>query len=97
MKPSWNCWRRYRKRPSNSEEWVTSPAFSGGAVRLLLDDPHQLDERLLSALSTQHFPELAFFRINDMEPCRMTGRQQLCVGTDDGQPQGLELQRQRQV
>jgi len=27
----------------------------------------------------------------------MTGRQQLCVGTDDGQPQGLEFQCQSQM
>ena len=32
-----------------------------------------------------------------MKARRMTGRQQLCVGTDDGQPQGLEFQRQSQM
>ena len=37
------------------------------------------------------------FRINGMEARRMTGRQQLLVGTDDGQPQGLEFHRQRQM
>ena len=37
------------------------------------------------------------FRINGMEARRMTGRQQLRVGTDDGQPQGLEFHRQRQM
>ena len=46
---------------------------------------------------TQHFPELVIFRVDDMKACRPTGLQQWCVGTDDGQPQGLEFQRQRQV
>ena len=37
------------------------------------------------------------FRINGMEARRMTGRQQLHIGTDDGQPQGLEFHSQRQM
>ena len=32
-----------------------------------------------------------------MEARRKTGCQQLRIGTDDGQPQGLEFQRQRQM
>ena len=37
------------------------------------------------------------FRINNMEARRMTGHQQLRIGTDNGQPQGLEFQSQRQM
>ena len=37
------------------------------------------------------------FRVNRMEACRMRGRQQLCIGTDDSQPQGLEFQCQCQM
>jgi hypothetical protein len=40
---------------------------------------------------------LILFRINEMKARRMTGRQQLRIGTDNGQPQGLELQSQRQM
>ena len=45
----------------------------------------------LFLLRTQHFLELVVLRIDDMEARRMTGSQQLCIGTDDGQPQGLEF------
>src|SRR6185295_2525883 len=37
------------------------------------------------------------FRVNSMEARRMTGRQQLRIGTDDGQPQRLEFQRKCQM
>ena len=37
------------------------------------------------------------FGVNSMEARRMTGREQLRIGTDDGQPQGLEFHRQRQM
>jgi hypothetical protein len=37
------------------------------------------------------------FRINGMEASRMTGRQQLRIGTDYSQSQGLEFQSQRQM
>jgi hypothetical protein len=37
------------------------------------------------------------FRINGMEARRMTGRQQLRIGADNGQPQGLEFQCQCQM
>jgi hypothetical protein len=52
---------------------------------ILLDDRHRLDDHRLSVppalvssahsdLSTRHFPELVFLRIDGMEPRRMTGR-----------------------
>lgn len=64
--------------------------------------------RLLRAL--RHFPtnfhdsngeddrdRLILLRIHGVEARRTTGRQQLCVGAHNGQPQGLEFQSQRQV
>ncbi len=50
-----------------------------------------------SALKSQHFSALVVFRVHDMEAGRMTGRQQLRIGADDGQPQGFEFQCQRQM
>ena len=59
------------------------------------DDRHRLDDRRLSGRSPLILSIL--FRINGMKARRMTGRQQLCIGTDDSQPQGLEFQSQRQM
>lgn len=60
---------------------------------------HRLDDRRLSVPTTSPTPihPLILFRINDMEARRTTDRQQLYVGTDNGQTQGLQFQRQRQM
>ena len=64
-------------------------------LSILLDDRHRLDDRRLPVPMLPRSSIL--FRINDMEARRMTGRQQLRIGTDNGQPQGLEFQSQRQM
>ena len=63
---------------------------------ILLDDRYRLDNRRLP-VPTPPMISSILFRINGMEARRMTGRQQLRIGTDDSQPQGLEFQRQRQM
>ena len=56
-------------------------------------------DSMIADYQSRYLPmiSLILFRINDMEARRMTGRQQLRIGADNGQPQGLELQSQRQM
>ena len=42
-------------------------------------------------------PPLVVFGIDDMQPRRTTGRQELLIRTHDRQPERLEFQRQGQV
>jgi hypothetical protein len=76
------------------------------------DKAHSSRESHSSRLSRalRHFPtnfhdsygvddrdRLILLRIHDVEARRSTGCQQLYVGAHNGQPQGLEFQRQRQM
>jgi hypothetical protein len=79
-------------RPPSLPAWEGHLAPGGNYSS---DDRHRLDNRRLSG----QFPMILsiLFRINGMKARRMTGRQQLRIGTDDGQPQGLEFQSQCQM
>ena len=97
MKQSWNYWRRYSKRLPESNARMYSPVLTGRALCRFYQRVQASASSTHSALKSKHFPKLVIFRVNDMKACRPTGLQQWCIGTDDGQPQGLEFQRQRQV
>src|SRR5712691_1448138 len=96
MKQSWTYWHRYDKEPPEADARVKNPTLPGGAFSILLDSLHRLEDRRLSA-PIPTMSSSILFRINGMEARRMAGRQQLCIGTDDGQPQRLEFQSQRQM
>ena len=94
MRLYWNFWKR-----SPNDQQAQSAIFVSREERDRRDrrDVEGLDSASSRPSRTAILISSILFRIDDMESRRMTGREQLCIGTDDGQPQGLELQSERQL